>query len=95
MVSFDIDESRIWETAKLLMDSAVGYEFRTTMMPLLSVDDIRLIAQRIRGAKKYALQQYRKTDAVGVCPEPHSASTVRAAAEAAREFVDDVIIRGI
>jgi pyruvate formate lyase activating enzyme len=95
VVSFDVNEDKLWETAQLLMESGIDYEFRTTMMPLLSVEDIRCIAQRIHGAKKYALQQYRKTDSVGVGPEPHSAGTVRAAAEAAREFVDHVIVRGI
>ena len=95
VVSFDIDEEKIWETADMLMKSGVDYEFRTTMMPLLDVEDIKRIAQRIKGAKRYALQQYRKTETVGVCPEPHSARIVRAAAEAAELYIDNVIVKGI
>ena len=55
VVSFDIDEEKIWETADMLMAGEVDYEFRTTMMPLLDVDDIKKIAQRIQGAKKICL----------------------------------------
>ena len=95
VVSLDIDEERIWETADMLMADGIDYEFRTTMMPTLSVDDIRRIAQRIRGAKKYALQQFRKTDMVGMCPEPLSPSVLREAADAAAEYIDDVALRGV
>ena len=95
VVSFDIDEEKIWESADMLMAGDTDYEFRTTMMPLLSVEDIRRIAQRVSGAKKYALQQFRKTDMAGVCPEPLSPAALREAAEAAAEYIDDVIVRGI
>jgi len=95
VVSFDIDEEKIWESADMLMAGDTDYEFRTTMMPLLTVDDIRRIAQRIKGAKKYALQQYRKTDEQGLYPEPLSESIVREAAKAAGKYIDDVIVRGI
>ena len=47
----------------LLMSSGVDYEFRTTVVPnLLSVEDVLLIAERIKGAKKYYLQQFKPTD---------------------------------
>jgi len=40
--------------------NGLDYEFRTTMVPgLTSKDDIILIAQQIRNAKKYCLQQFK------------------------------------
>lgn len=101
VVSFGIDENKIWESADIIMNSAVDYEFRTTMMPLLNAMDIEHIAERIRGAKKYALQQYRKIERtsemrnVPIDLEPLSASILKEAADAARVFVDNIVIRGL
>ena len=95
VVSFDIDDAPIWQTADMLMDSAADYEFRTTFMPLLNQHDIISIATRIKGAKKYAIQQYRKTDSVGIGPDPHSANTVQQAAEAIKTYIENVIVRGL
>jgi DUF1365 family protein len=73
----------------------VDYEFRTTFMPTLDVADIEAIAQRVGGARRYVLQQYRKTDSRTLSPEPHSGQTIKKAAEAAGKYVGDVVIRGI
>ena len=95
VVSYGMDETPIWQTADLLMQSEADYEFRTTFMPLLSEADIEKIARRIKGAKRYALQQYRKTDSIKVQPEPHDADVLRRAAAAAEAYVNQVVIRGI
>jgi pyruvate formate lyase activating enzyme len=95
VVSWDMDDSPIWETADLLIGSGADYEFRTTMMPLLDIEDIEKIAKRIKGAKRYALQQYRKTESVNLQPEPHGPDYIKKAAEAAKEYVGEVVIRGI
>ncbi len=95
VVSYDMDETPLWETADMLMDSMVDYEFRTTFMPLLETHDIESIAKRIQGAKKYALQQYRKTENVGIEPEPHKKETLIKAAQMAEKYVEEVVTRGI
>ena len=95
VVSIDLDEAPIWQTADLLMRSGVDYEFRTTMMPTLSALDISRIAKRIKGAERYVLQQYRRPGGIAIQPEPHSPETIKKAAEAAKAFVPDVRIRGI
>ena len=95
VVSYGMDEAPIWRTADLLMQSNKDYEFRTTFMPLLSEADIEAIARRIKGAKRYALQQYRKTDSVKVQPEPHGADVLKRAAAAVEAYVDQVVVRGI
>lgn len=44
----------------LLNSNGIDYEFRTTFVPkILSEEDIILIADRIKGAKKYFIQQFR------------------------------------
>ncbi len=101
VVSFDIDEDKIWQSAQLIMNSDVDYEFRTTMMPLLKVADIEKIAERLSGAKRYALQQYRiskpKGDIKHVAIElaPLGSAVIKEAAKAAESFLDNVIVRGI
>ncbi len=47
------------ESISLLLNSGIEYEFRTTVVPgLVSAEDLKSIAQRIKGAKAYYLQQY-------------------------------------
>jgi pyruvate formate lyase activating enzyme len=95
VVSYDMDETPIWKTADLLMGSRIDYEFRTTFMPLLETEDIEAIAKRIAGAKRYALQQYRKTKNVKLAPEPHCKEYLIEAADTVRTYVNEVIVRGI
>lgn len=49
------------ECVDLLMNGVdVQYEFRTTFVPkIMNRDDVYRIAERIRGARKYCLQQFR------------------------------------
>ncbi len=95
VVSLDLDESLIWQSAKLIMNSDIDYEFRTTYMPLLDTQDILGIVKRIKGARKYTLQQYRKTDNMAISPEPHSAQKIKEAAIAANKYIKNVVVRGI
>ncbi len=47
------------DSIKLIMDSGIDYEFRTTVVPTLHEEkDIEQIAKFIKGAKKYALQNF-------------------------------------
>jgi pyruvate formate lyase activating enzyme len=58
-VDSDAVFNRVLESIELIRGSPVDYEFRTTLVPeLLSPDDIVQIAGYLRGAKKYAIQQY-------------------------------------
>lgn len=95
VVTFDMDEEPIWKAADMLIGGNTNYEFRTTFMPLLEISDIENIAQRLAGAKRYSLQQYRKADAVKLSPEPHSAETLKRAAQAAQKYISEVTVRGI
>jgi len=50
----------IKSTIKILMESKIKYEFRTTCYPKITEGDIFDIANAIKGADCYALQKYRK-----------------------------------
>ena len=95
VVSFDLSDEPIWQCADMLMKSEVDHEFRTTFMPTLDVADIEAMVQRVSGASRYVLQQYRKQDGHTLSPEPHSQQTIKKAAEAACKYALEVVIRGI
>lgn len=57
-----VDVAAIRESIALLMENAVPYEFRTTVLKaLLSPDDVEAIARDIRGAAQYYLQKFIPT----------------------------------
>lgn len=50
---------RVLKSIELLRNSSIEYEFRTTLVPeLLSPEDVIAIANSLKGAKKYAIQQF-------------------------------------
>jgi len=52
-------KSQILESIKIIKNSRIDYEFRTTVVPSLhSKEDIMQIAQELSPAKKYFLQQF-------------------------------------
>jgi len=55
-----VDIERIQESINLLMQGRIEYEFRTTVVPELTEEDIIKISGRIKGARLYILQQYRQ-----------------------------------
>lgn len=51
------------ESIRMIMESGVAYEFRTTCVrPFVNADVIRKISEHIHGARRYCLQQFRETD---------------------------------
>lgn len=51
-------ETGIKKTIKLVMNSGIDYEFRTTCHPSLTRKDFQTISKQIKGAKRYFLQKY-------------------------------------
>ncbi len=91
------DEAAFFESIRLIMESGVDYEFRTTVVPQLSLDDIAEMAGYIQGAKSYALQQYRKPEnpPSNISPLPLKPSFFHAAKERIEPLVEKVILRGL
>lgn len=93
------DTGAVTESIKIIMESGIDHEFRTTCIPQLSVSDIEEVAETVAGAKQYALQQYRhhRSDEkiIGMKYLAHDAKFFDEAAAVARKYVEKVIIRGV
>ncbi|MBL7141967.1 anaerobic ribonucleoside-triphosphate reductase activating protein [Patescibacteria group bacterium] len=65
-----VDLKNIKKSVKIIIDSEIDSEFRTTVVPgLLNQDDILKITQDIKGAKKYYLQQFQPGNTLGKVPK--------------------------
>ncbi len=78
---------RVAESIELIKNSGVEYEFRTTVTPDLTENDIEEMAKSIAGAKKYILQQYNKPKLLANAPEPHKIETVKHFVSVAQKWV--------
>ena len=93
------DVTKIEESIRIIMDSGIDYEFRTTTFPeAVSIEDVTEIARSIRGAKRYCIQQFRPN--VTMDPEagkikPYSQKQLREMHNAAKPFVKKVVMRGL
>ncbi|MBI4361441.1 anaerobic ribonucleoside-triphosphate reductase activating protein [Candidatus Micrarchaeota archaeon] len=59
-----LDERRIHESIALLKQTGVDYEFRTTVAPGLTQNDLRRIGHMLLPAKRWFLQVFQKTDSL-------------------------------
>ncbi len=58
-----VDHGAVNASIDQLLAGTVDYEFRTTIVPQLTESDVLAIARRIRGARLYVLQQFRREGA--------------------------------
>lgn len=92
------DVTKIKESIRIIMGSGIDYEFRTTVFPkAVSIEDVAEIAESLRGAKRYCIQQFRPNvtmDPEAGKVEPYSQKQLREMHNAAKPFVKKVIMRG-
>jgi pyruvate formate lyase activating enzyme len=95
-----VNMEKIRESMDLLMWGKVCYEFRTTFVPQLNEEDILCIAGRIKGARLYVLQQFRRQTVhdgkadMRLSIHPHSSDFIKGVAEKIRDMVEKCEIRG-
>ncbi len=53
-----VNMEKIERSIEIIKKYAKDYEFRTTAVPLLNMEDFEEIAQWLRGAKRYVIQQF-------------------------------------
>lgn len=87
------------KSIKLIMDCNIGYEFRTTVVPTLHTEkDIEEIAKFIKGAKKYALQNFSNQgeilDAKFKHIKPYKIEILRRMQKIASCYVKNCVVRG-
>ena len=93
----NFDLKVINESIRLLMESDIDYEFRTTLMrECHNMDDIIKIGQWLAGARAYYLQAYKESDAVinPVFSSPDTA-TINSFRSALISYIPNTFIRGI
>jgi len=90
---------KVKESIKIIMQSQVDYEFRTTVVPTLhSREDIIKIARSIHGAEKYALQRFQPQNTLD--PEymklkPYNAEELGEICGLVSGYVKKCVARGI
>ena len=89
----------IKETINALLKLNIDYEFKTTMVPTLhEKEDIEQICQKIRGCRKYAIQNYRG-DVETIDPnlknlKPFSEEKMREFLVTAQKIIPNAMLRG-
>lgn len=62
-VNSKVDKTKLQESIKIIIESGIEHEFRTTVLPRLQKkDDLIEIAKELKDAKKYVLQQFRPAE---------------------------------
>ncbi|HPS00447.1 MAG TPA: anaerobic ribonucleoside-triphosphate reductase activating protein [Candidatus Sumerlaeota bacterium] len=95
------DVDLIDRSIRLLLESDVRYEFRTTVAPELDGDDLREMSEWIAGARHYVLQQYRPLqaewfgDQERLSAPPHEPATLLEWARAIAPRVRQLSLRGL
>lgn len=88
----------IKESIRIIMESGIEYEFRTTVCPSqLAGDDIEDIARTIQGAGRYTLQSFRPNHCLDTSMlniEPYPAEILRGFAASAGKYVGYCCVRG-
>jgi len=60
-IGLDFDIKKIKKSVKIIMESGINYEFRTTVVPGIHNEaDFEKIGKWLKGAKSYFLQEYRE-----------------------------------
>lgn len=94
----DLDLKRIEDSIGLLLAGDVAYEFRTTVVPgLLVEEDVDGIAHWVSGAVRYVLQPFRPLGTLDPAlgrVSPYPLARLEAMAERARTWVGQVLVRG-
>ena len=89
--------TQVKESAALLMESGVDYEFRTTLAhPLHTPEDMAAIGQWLHGAKRYFPQQFVDSgDLIGTGLTPFTPEEMEAMREAVLPYIEETTLRGI
>jgi len=95
----EVDLEAVKRSIQLIMGSGIDYEFRTTVVPhYLNPGDVERMAAYIGGARKYALQRFKRDRTLDKRLsqiDPYSEGQMLGMAEVARKYVRKVVVRGI
>ncbi len=83
----------VQKSIRLLKESGILHEFRTTCHPSLSRDDILACAQQVKGAQSYFLQQYNEVGAQNPSLRNYSLEDLEALSRDCKPLFGEVGIR--
>lgn len=99
VINAKVDLNKIKKSVKVIKNSGIEYEFRTTIIPgLINEKDILEISKFLKGSKKYCLQQFKpeKTlDNKFQDIDPYSPEKLLEFKKIAEPFFEIVKVRGI
>jgi pyruvate formate lyase activating enzyme len=91
------DISNYSRAIEMLKKGSVDYEFRTTVVPsFVNKDDIPKIGETIKGAKRFAFQQFVPGDTLDKAfnaVKPYSPEVIAHFADVMQKYVDEIILR--
>lgn len=92
------DLKNLKKSVDIIMNSGIGYEFRTTVVPtIVELDDIPEIGKAVKGAKRVVLQQFLPKNAMSKKMrkiKPYNREDIELFAKKALKYVQDIQIRG-
>jgi len=93
-----VETKRIEESIELILRSKIDYELRTTVVPgIVEEEDIKKIGERVKGAKRYALQQFVNKNTLDESfgqRKPYEPGTLKDWAKLLEDYAEEVLIRG-
>lgn len=94
-----VDLSKIKESIRLIINSGIDHEFRTTVIPgLIGEKEIEDIAKEIIGAKKFVLQQFvpqHSHDPDLQKLSPFSKEKLLSLSAASKKHIPETLLRGV
>jgi pyruvate formate lyase activating enzyme len=91
------DTANIRESIKIIMESGLPYEFRTTVLPFYhKIEEFDEIGEMIRGATNYTIQGFRDDitfDKTLKDTKPFTIEELNQVADIMKKYVDKVVIR--
>lgn len=93
----EIDFGRIRQSIRLLMESNISYEFRTTVVKgIHTLEEFEEIGRLLQGCRAYFLQGFRESESmVGQGCQAFSSQEMEKMAELAGKYIDRVELRGV
>jgi pyruvate formate lyase activating enzyme len=93
-----VEVGLVRRTVRYLLEGKLDYEFRTTLVPgLVGREEVEAIAAYVKGARKYAFQQFVPENARAAAlrkRKPYSGEAVEAMADIIRPAVKELVVRG-
>ncbi|MDI6916216.1 MAG: anaerobic ribonucleoside-triphosphate reductase activating protein [Thermoplasmatales archaeon] len=94
-----VDMESIKRSIDIIMNSKIGYEFRTTVVPgITDESDVENIAKTMKRAKRYVLQQFIPKNAMDEKLRnitPYRKDIFEKMVEKAKKYVKNTVMRGV